>query len=139
MNIENNFAKIVFAYLLLNIVLYFFEKYTSKLRRVHKILSLIHTALLWLIACGYVYLQKPLFVLIPIILLLFEYVIIWAVRTELSDDELAMLVYVRGGFLFSQKTKKKLKLLFLELVTFPIFYFEKSWFYEKLQTKTEKK
>lgn len=139
MNIEDNFAKIVFAYLLLNIVLYFFEKYTSKFRLVHKILSLSHTAFLWLIVCGYVYLQKPLFVLIPIILLLFEYVIVWAVRTELSDDELAMLVYFRGGFLLSQETKKKMKLLFLEVVTFPIFYFEKSWFYEKLQAKTEAK
>ena len=139
MNIGDNFAKIVFAYLLLNIVLYFFEKYTSKFRLVYKILSLSHTVLLWLIVCGYVYLQKPLFVLIPIILLLFEYVIVWAVRTELSDDDLSLLVCFRGGFFLSQELKKKMKLLFLDIVTFPIFYFEKTWFYEKLQTKTEEK
>lgn len=139
MNIEDNFAKIVFGYLLLNTVLYFFEKATRSLRRVHKVLSLIHTVLLWLIVCGFVFLKKPMFVLIPVIVLLFEYLLVWGLCTELSDDDRAMLVHFKGIFPMSQKLKQKIRLLFFGLVTFPIFYFEKTWFYEKLQEKLEQK
>lgn len=139
MNIEDNFAKIVFGYLLLNTVLYFFEKATRSLCRVHKVLSLIHTVLLWLIVCGFVFLKKPMFVLIPVIVLLFEYLLVWGLCTELSDDDRAMLVHFKGIFPMSQKLKQKIRLLFFGLVTFPIFYFEKTWFYEKLQEKLEQK
>ncbi len=137
--IDEVFVKIVFIFLISNLILYFLEKTTVKMRLFHKILSLADTLFLWLLICGYVFYKKPLFVLIPIILLPFEYLIVWAIRTELKKEDISLLVHTDSLIPISRKLREKISIIFFELITFPVFYFEKTWFYERLQSKLEEK
>ena len=120
-------TKIIFAYISSNIVLYVIAKNTSRFNLLHRILSIANTFALWGITCGTVYLMKPILVVVAAIVLLFEYPIIWGIRTELTEDEAESLVIMRGGFFLPEKLRRKIKLLFLEIVTFPFFYLMKSW------------
>ena len=122
-------TKLVFSFIFANIILYFVEKLTGKFNTLHRTLSLIDTVFFIGLACLITYNRKPLFIAVVLPVLALEYPIVWGIRTELTKDEQSRLVCSRGflSFLLPYKLKTKIRLAFLEIITFPFFYVMKSW------------
>ena len=108
---------------------YFVEKLTGKFNTLHRTVSLIDTVFFIGLACLITYNRKPLFIAVVLPLLALEYPIVWGIRTELTKDEQSHLVCSRGflSFFLPYKLKTKIRLAFLEIITFPFFYVMKSW------------
>ena len=124
---SDTITKIVFSFIIANVVLYFIEKATSRFVVFHRVVSIIDTIALFAIASVITFSIQPAFVVVVWIILAFEYPIVWGIRTELTKDEAASLVIIKSAFPISKELDKKIALAFLEIATFPLFYVMKSW------------
>ncbi len=93
----------------------------------HRILSTINTIGLCLLLGYGFYRIQPLFVIFVPIVFLLELPISWGLNKELSDEDSASLVILKGSTTLDEKNKVKIKLVFIHLATFPFFYLLDSW------------
>lgn len=55
------------------------------------------------------------------------YPIAWGMNEELTDDEVASIVISTRSFLVNEALRRKLKLYFAYVATFPFYYLLHSW------------
>ena len=106
---EDTFFTIIILYVLLNLILFILYKFTSKIRILHKILSIIDN-LIFILIVGYgFYRANPLFVIFVPCVLLIAYPLSWGLNKELSDDDVASVVILRSPFPWREESRKKNK------------------------------
>ena len=108
-------------------ILFILYKFTSKIRILHKILSIIDN-LIFILIVGYgFYRANPLFVILVPCVLLIAYPLSWGLNKELSDDDVASVVILRSPFPWREESRKKIKVGFAHFGTFPFYYLLDSW------------
>lgn len=114
-------------YILMNIVLFILEKYTNKIKIMHRIFSAIDNVIfIFIVGYGFYHLNHLFVFFVPIILL-FVYPLSWGINEELSPDEAVALVRLTTVIPLKRKTRTNIKLLFIRFATFPFYYLLKSW------------
>ena len=121
------FFCIVLSYIIMNFILFKSHKYTLKYKKTHRVISVIDN-LLFVVLLGYGFYQwNPwLIILVPCVLLVI-YPIAWGMNEELTDDEVASIVISTSSFLVNEALRRKLKLNFAYVATFPFYYLLHSW------------
>ena len=124
---EENFELIILFYVFLNLILFVLYKLTNKLKILHKILSIIDN-LIFVLILGYgFYCLNPLFIIIVPCVLLLVYPISWGLNKELSDEDLSSVVILKSPFPTRNENRKKVKVGFVHIATFPFYYILDSW------------
>lgn len=124
---DETFFVIVFSYVLINIVLFISHKYTRKYKKTHRVISVIDNLLfVVLLEYGFYQWNPWLIILVPCVLLVI-YPIAWGMNEELTDDEVASIVISTSSFLVNEALRRKLKLYFAYVATFPFYYLLHSW------------
>jgi hypothetical protein len=85
----------------------------------HRVISTIDNVLFTAIVSFSFYQIEPLFIIFSPIILLIACPISYGINEELSKEEKAVLV--TGGL------PSSIKIIFIEIVTFPFYYLIKSW------------
>ena len=121
------FFCIVLSYIIMNFILFKSHKSTLKYKKTHRVISIIDN-LLFVVLLGYGFYQwNPwLIILVPCVLLVI-YPIAWGMNEELTDDEVASIVISTSSFLVNEALRRKLKLYFAYVATFPFYYLLHSW------------
>ena len=121
------FSHLIFAYVVLNIVLFVLFMFTKRIKIMHRIFSLIDNLLLAaLFAYGFWRINHLLVILVPCIFLV-VYPIAWGLNEELNDEDADSLVYLDLPIHLNKKSEGKLKFVFIQLAYFPFYYLLKSW------------
>lgn len=124
---EDKFVSIIFFYVLLNLLLFILYKFTNRMKRLHKVLSVIDN-LIFILLLGYgFYRANPLFVIFVPCVLLIVYPVSWGLNRELSDEDLASVVNLKSPFPFKKENRIKVKVGFAHFATFPFYYLLDSW------------
>lgn len=124
---EKTFILLIFIYVGINLALFILYKFTSGIKILHRIISVLNSlAFCCLLGYGF-YRANPLFVVFVPVVLLIAYPLSWGLNKELSEDDLASLVALRSPFPIRNEDRKKIKLGFARLGTFPFFYLLDSW------------
>ena len=120
-------TRLIFPYVILNLLLFILYKFTKKLKKLHRIISIVDN-LLFVLILGYgFYITNPLLVILLPCVLLVAYPISWGLNRELSDEELASLVTLKCPFPFKEKNIIKQKVAFAHFAFFPFYYLLDSW------------
>ncbi|MBQ2464155.1 MAG: hypothetical protein II507_04115 [Treponema sp.] len=120
-------TRLIFPYVILNLLLFILYKFTKKLKKLHRIISIVDN-LLFVLILGYgFYITNPLLVILLPCVLLVAYPISWGLNRELTDEELASLVTLKCPFPFKEKNIIKQKVAFAHFVFFPFYYLLDSW------------
>ena len=120
-------TRLIFPYVILNLLLFILYKFTKKLKKLHRIISIVDN-LLFVLILGYgFYRTNPLLVILLPCVLLVAYPISWGLNRELSDEELASLVTLKCPFPFKEKNIIKQKVAFAHFAFFPFYYLLDSW------------
>lgn len=125
--LEEKFKLFIFLYIVVNIIFFIVYKFTMKNKILHRILSTINTIGLCLLLGYGFYRIQPLFVIFVPIVFLLELPISWGLNKELSDEDAASLVILKGNIPLDEKNRVKIKLGFIHFATFPFFYLLDSW------------
>ena len=90
-------------------------------KNIHKIFSVLNfSVFIGIFFIGFYEINHLFIVFVPIIIG-FYFILGYSFNFELSDEDIAMLVIMRPN------GTVKMKRVFLEIVTFPVFYLIKSW------------
>jgi len=116
---NNNFVVYIWLYFIGNIPLLFIFRKTTSMLVMHRIVSTVDISLFTAIISLSFYQIETLFVIFSPIILLIACPISYGINEELSKEDKAVLV---TGVLPSA-----IKIIFIEIVTFPFYYFVKSW------------
>ncbi|MBP5438174.1 MAG: hypothetical protein J6Y30_09360 [Treponema sp.] len=120
-------TRLIFPYVILNLLLFILYKFTKKLKKLHRIISIVDN-LLFVLILGYgFYITNPLLVILLPCVLLVAYPISWGLNRELTDEELASLVTLKCPFPFKEKNIIKQKVAFAHFAFFPFYYLLDSW------------
>ena len=120
-------TRLIFPYVILNLLLFILYKFTKKLKTMHRIISIVDN-LLFVLILGYgFYITNPLLVILLPCVLLVAYPISWGLNRELTDEELASLVTLKCPFPFKEKNIIKQKVAFAHFAFFPFYYLLDSW------------
>lgn len=125
--LEEKFKLFIFLYIVVNIIFFIVYKFTMKNKILHRILSTINTIGLCLLLGYGFYRIQPLFIIFVPIVFLIELPISWGLNKELSDEDSASLVILKGNIPLDEKNRVKIKLGFIHFATFPFFYLLDSW------------
>lgn len=121
------FMGLVFIYIVLNIILFAIYKLTEKHKIVHRIISTIDNLLFCGLAGYGLYQANPYFVILLPCIILIVYPISWGLNRELSDEDVASMVYLRSLVPIKSEDSMKIKLAFAHFITFPFYYLLDSW------------
>lgn len=116
---SNNFVIYIWLYIIGNIPLVFIFRKTTSMLVMHRIISTVDILLFTTIVSVSFYKIEPFFVIFSPIILLIACPISYGINAELSKEE--KVVLVTGGL------PSSIKIVFIEIVTFPFYYFVKSW------------
>ncbi len=116
---NNNFVIYLWLYIIGNIPLVFIFRKTTSMLVMHRVISTVDILLFTAIVSVSFYQIEPLFVIFSPIILLIACPISYGINEELSKEDKAVLVI--GGL------PSSIKIIFIEIVTFPFYYFVKSW------------
>lgn len=115
----NNFIFFIWGFIIINIpIMFIFEKTKAKIV-LHRFVSTFDILCFTLLAMFLLYEIEPTYIIFSPIILLIACPLSYGINEELSEEDKAILV--TGGLPTS------LKIIFIKVVTFPFYYFVKSW------------